>query len=67
MIGVIRCGTPSYEVSSTRLGSIRIMRSSLGVARMSKDVMNALMHDDLPAPVAPATRRWGILARFAQT
>ncbi len=25
------------------------------------------MQDDLPAPVAPATSRWGIFARFAQT
>ncbi len=26
-----------------------------------------LTNDDLPAPVAPATSRWGIFARFATT
>ncbi|CAB4990862.1 unannotated protein [freshwater metagenome] len=34
---------------------------------MSTEVMSELMQLDLPAPVAPATRMWGIFARFAQT
>ncbi len=67
MMGVIRCGTPAYAVSSTRLGSMRIIRTSSGVARISRLVTIELTNDDLPAPVDPATRRWGILARFATT
>ena len=67
IIGVIRCGIPSYAVSSTRFGSIKTSRTSSGVARIKIDVIIALIIEDLPAPVAPATRRWGILARLAQT
>ena len=67
MIGVIRCGIPSYALSSTRLGSIKTNRTSSGVARIKIDVIIALIIDDLPAPVAPATKRCGIFARFAQT
>ena len=39
----------------------------VGVARMSTDVMSELMHDDFPAPVAPAIRMCGIAARFTIT
>ena len=34
---------------------------------MRIDVSSELRHDDLPAPVAPAMRMWGILARSAIT
>ena len=67
MIGVMRCGMPSYAVSSTRLGSTSTMRTSSGVARMSNDVIIELTKLDLPAPVAPATSMCGIFARFATT
>ena len=67
MIGVMRCGIPSYAVSSTRFGSTRTMRTSSGVARMRIEVIIELTNDDLPAPVAPATSRCGIRARFATT
>ncbi len=67
MIGVIRCGTPSYAVSSTRLGSMSTMRTSSGVERMSTLVISVFMQPDLPAPVAPATRMCGIFARLPQT
>ncbi len=43
------------------------MRTCSGVERMRIDVMIELMHDDLPAPVAPAMRMWGIVARLAST
>ena len=42
-------------------------RTSSGVARMRIEVMTELMHDDLPAPVAPAISRCGISARFTIT
>ena len=67
MIGVIRCGTPSYAVSSTRLGSTMIIRTSSGVDRMRIEAIIELTNDDLPEPVAPATSRCGILARLATT
>lgn len=67
MIGVIRCGMPSYAVSSTRLGSTSTMRTSSGVARTMTEVIRQLMHDDLPEPVAPATSTCGIFARLAIT
>ena len=67
MMGVIRCGTPWYAVSSTRFGSISTIRTSDGFARMSRLVTIELTKLDLPEPVAPATSRWGIFARFATT
>lgn len=67
MIGVIRCGMPSYAVSSTRLGSTSTIRTSSGVERTSTEVIRQLMQEDLPAPVAPATRMCGIFARLAIT
>ena len=56
-----------YWPSSTRLGSMRIIRTWSGVDRTRIDVISELMHDDLPAPVAPAMRTWGISARLAST
>ncbi len=37
------------------------------MARASTLVINVLIQVDLPAPVAPAMRMWGIFARFATT
>ena len=54
-------------VSSTRLGSTSTMRTSSGVARIMIEVIIELTKLDLPAPVAPATSRCGILARLATT
>ena len=48
---------PSYAVSSTRFGSIRTRRTSSGVARIKIEVIMALIIEDLPAPVAPATNK----------
>ena len=59
MTRVSRWGTPLYWPSSTRLGSTRISRTSSGVARIRIDVTRALMHEDLPAPVAPAMSTCG--------
>ncbi len=44
-----------------------IIRTSSGVDRMRTEVIIELMKLDLPEPVAPATSRWGILARLATT
>src|SRR5450756_1438765 len=66
-MGVTKCGIPSYWVSSTRLGSTSIIRTSSGVARIMTEVMRELTNLDLPEPVAPATSRWGILATLAIT
>ena len=54
-----------YCPISTRFGSTRIMRTWSGVERMRMDVSRELRHDDLPAPVAPAMRMWGMAARLA--
>ena len=43
------------------------MRTSSGVARRRIDERIALIHPDLPAPVVPAIRRCGILARSQAT
>ena len=67
MIGVTRCGMPSYAVSSTRFGSTISIRTSSGVARIITEVIMELMKLDLPDPVAPDTNRCGILARLATT
>ena len=58
---------PSYGVSSTIFGSIRIIRTSSGVARDSSETSIELTKLDLPEPVAPATSRCGIFARLALT
>ncbi len=47
MICVIRCGIPPYAVSSTRLGSIRIIRTSSGVARTRIEVIRPLIQVEL--------------------
>ncbi len=60
---VRRCGTSLYWPSSTRFGSTRIIRTSSGVVRIRIEVTMALMHDDFPAPVAPAMMRWGSSSR----
>ena len=52
MMGVMRCGMPSYMVSSTRFGSMRMRRTSSGRARIMIDVMSPLMQVDLPAPAS---------------
>jgi hypothetical protein len=52
-------------LSSTRLGSIRIIRTSSGVARIRIELMKLFRQTDLPEPVAPAISRCGILARLA--
>ncbi len=55
---------PSYGVSSTIFGSIRIILTSSGVARASSDTSIELTKLDLPEPVEPATSRCGIFARL---
>ena len=40
-------------------------RTSSGVARIKIETTNELIIEDLPAPVAPATNKCGIFARFA--
>ena len=57
----------AYGVISTRFGSISTIRSSFGEKCISRPVMIAFRHTDLPAPVAPAISRWGIFARSAST
>ena len=49
------------------MGSTSTIRTSSGVARMRIEVIIEFTKLDLPAPVAPATSRCGILARFATT
>ena len=55
--GTSRCGRSAKLLSSTRLGSMRISFSSAGVAWSRKPPRTALMHTDLPLPVAPAMSR----------
>ncbi|SLJ83148.1 Uncharacterised protein [Mycobacteroides abscessus subsp. abscessus] len=54
-------------MSSTIFGSMRIIRTSSGVARCSSETSIEFTKLDLPEPVEPATSRCGILARFAET
>ena len=58
---------PSYPVISTRFGSTSSSRTSSGVARVSTDTSSELRQELFPAPVAPAIRMCGILARLATT
>ena len=67
MMGVMRWGMPAYGASSTRFGSINTMRTSAGVALISSETIIEFTKLDLPDPVAPATKRWGIFARLATT
>ena len=64
---VRRWGRRLYWPISTCLGSTRMRRTWSGVVRMSSDVMMQLMPLDLPAPVAPAMSRWGVVARLRNT
>ena len=65
MMGVNKCGMPSYMPSSTRFGSTRMSRTCAGVVRYSKLMIMALMATDLPEPVLPAISTCGIPARSA--
>ena len=58
---------PSYTDNSSIFGSTRIRRTCSGVALYNRLSIMALMATDLPDPVVPATRTWGILARSATT
>ena len=42
-----------------------IKRTSSGLALYNSDKIMALMPTDLPDPVVPATKQWGILAKSA--
>ena len=60
----MKCGAiGEYTLNSTFLGSTRTILSSLGCFLYNREVIMALRPTDLPCPVAPATRRCGILAR----
>ena len=61
--GSSMCGMPSYTASSTILGSIISRRTSSGLRMKSSDASMTFSPTLLPAPVAPATSRWGILDR----
>ncbi len=52
-----------YKVSSTFFGSTSTNFSSAGCFLYRSEVMMAFKPTDFPCPVAPATNRWGILAR----
>ena len=54
-----------YMVNSTTFGSTMRKRTSSGVDLKRMLLIRELMHTLLPAPVAPATSRWGIFARSA--
>ncbi len=56
---------PLYSASSTTLGSIRISLTSSGLALYKKLMMMLLTQTDLPLPVLPAIKRWGIRQRSA--
>ncbi len=61
--GSSMCGMRSNGASSTTLGSTMMSRRSSGVRRWSSEATMTLSPTLLPAPVAPATSRWGIAAR----
>jgi len=64
---VIRCGIPSYKESSILLGSIISSFTSSGVDLYSILQIMAFNPTLLPVPVAPATRKCGILSNSATT
>src|SRR3989344_8236540 len=66
MTGVRRWGILLYWVNSTLLGSIIINFRFSGELRKSRELIIACMVTDFPLPVAPAIRRWGILAMLAK-
>ena len=55
-----KCLAADIKIVSNFLGSIRINFTSSGFALYKIDTIIVLIQTDLPAPVAPATRRWGI-------
>ena len=61
---VSKCGTRSYCDISTLLGSMSIIRKVSGVERINAEVTMLLIHELLPAPVAPAIKIWGIFDKF---
>ena len=63
--GHSKCGILSYIAISNILGSIKIKRTSSGLALNRIDKIIALIPTDLPAPVVPATKQCGILAKSA--
>src|SRR5690625_7213422 len=65
IIGVTRCGTPSYTVSSTRLGSTKTIRTSSGVARDNIEAFREVMYADLHAPAEPASSTCGNSSHLA--
>ena len=65
--GVRRCGRSLYCPSSTRLGSTRIILTWSGVVRINSDVINELIAELFPAPVAPEISTCGNSARFCIT
>ncbi|MNP68743.1 hypothetical protein D3C76_1647400 [compost metagenome] len=56
---------PLYTFNSTIFGSTIRSLTSSGLALYRMLVIIPLIHTDLPEPVAPATNKWGILARLA--
>ena len=63
MTGHIRCGMSLNGAISTTFGSTRISFTMSGRCRYMIDMMIVLMQTDLPEPVVPAIRQWGIAAR----
>ena len=51
-----------YTLNSTTFGSTMIIFTSFGSDLKIILIIRVLIHTDLPEPVAPAIRRWGILA-----
>src|SRR3989344_8786258 len=58
---------PLYRFSSTLLGSTRINLSISGECLYNIERRSVLIETDLPVPVAPATNKWGILSKPANT
>src|SRR3989338_2331978 len=58
---------PLYKVSSTLFGSIKISLSISGECLYNMERRSVLIETDLPVPVAPATNKWGILSKPANT
>src|SRR5688500_6894618 len=63
MTGHMRWGMSLNGAISTTLGSTRISFTMSGRWRYITDMMIVLMHTDLPEPVVPAIRQWGMAAR----
>ncbi len=65
--GANRCGRSLKRFSSICFGSIRIILTCSGVARIKSDIRIELMQTLFPEPVAPAMSRWGMSPRSAST